>query len=155
TGLVLALLIVTLMPRAARVAGLALRDAARRIALGIRSIAARPLAALAVLATMGTIVAYRAHPVLVIPMGSGRETAFEHGLGSFDLLEGTRFRHLTAPAVLDLRDAGGGPWRIAVTASADGEPAVVPILDAGAGVVESALGPRWSVVEATAQAPTG
>ncbi|HEV7501523.1 MAG TPA: hypothetical protein VGQ33_16020, partial [Vicinamibacteria bacterium] len=154
-ALLLAFAIVRLMPWRARATAALVADAGRRVALGVRSIRPGPLAALAILAAVGTVAAYRAQPVLVIPMASGREIAFERGLGSFDSLDGVRFRHVTAPAELDLRDAGGGPWRIAVTASVAGAPRSVPILDAGSGAVSGMLGPQWSMVEAPAVAPTG
>lgn len=154
-GLAAVLTIEVLLPSRARAAWVVLREAAGRLAAGVRAMEWRPLAGLVVLAAAGSVIAYRVHPVLLIPMASGRETAFERGLGSLDSLDGVRFRHLAAPAELDLRDLGGGEWRIAVAAAVEGAPRPVPLVDPGSGAVEGRLGPEWTVVETGAHAPAG
>ena len=88
-------------------------------------------------------------------MGSGRETAFEDGLGSFDARDGVRFRHVATGASLDLRDLGAGAWRATVTAAAPGVPRPLPLVDAGDGLMEGTLGPEWSTHEIVARAPWG
>src|SRR5262249_32405853 len=113
------------------------------------------VAAILVLGVAGTVLAYWMQPVVVIPMGGGRETAFETGLGRFDARDGVRFRHVGTHAALDLRDLGGDAWRVSVTAAAPVEPRSLPLLDAGAGVVEATLGPEWSTQEIVARAAAG
>lgn len=132
------------------------REALGRLGTGGRALLRpMPLAALALLAAAGTTAAYRSRPVLVIPMGSGREAAFEEGLGSFDSAEGVRFRHVATRAVLDLGDLGSGEWRLTVTAAAPGSERALPLADVGTGPIEAPLGPAWSEHVLTAHAPFG
>jgi hypothetical protein len=151
----LLLLLVAVVPRHVRALGGVIVDAGRRLLAAGRALDSRSVAALVVLGAAGTVLAYRLQPVVVIPMASGRETAFEDGLGSFDSRDGVRFRHIATRATLDLRDLGGGDWRASVTAASPGGPRPLPLVDAGAGVVEAVLGPEWSTHELTAHAPSG
>ena len=151
----LLLLLVAVLPRHVRTVTAVIGETGGGLLSAGRALDPRPLLALVALAAAGTVLAYRLQPVVVIPMGSGRETAFEEGLGSFDARDGVRFRHLATRAHLDLRDLGGGPWRASVTAAAPGVPRPLPLVDAGGGVVEAVLGPEWSTHEIAAQAPTG
>jgi len=132
-------------------------DALGRLASAARALAHPvPLALLTLLASLGTVLAYRAKPVVSIPMGSGRETSFESGLGSFDAADGIRFRHVAAPASLDLRDlGGGGRWRATLTAAAPGPDRVLALADLGAGVSEGVVGSAWSEHEIAGPAPVG
>ena len=149
------LLLVTVVPQQVRAALSVAVDAGSRLLSPLRTLDPRPLAALVMLGAAGIVAAYRMQPVVVIPMGSGRETAFEQGLGSFDALDGVRFRHVAGRASLDLRDLGGGEWRASVTAASPGVPRSLPLADAGPGVVEAMVGPEWSTHEITAHAPSG
>ena len=76
-----------------------------------RTLDARPLGRAGGLGAAGTVLAYRLQPVVVIPMASGRETAFEDGLGSFDSRDGVRFRHVARGA--PPRPAGSRRRRVA------------------------------------------
>jgi hypothetical protein len=149
------LLLIAVMPEPVRAMGRRIAEVRRRIVLAARALKPAPLAALVLLSAAGTVLAYRMQPVLVLPMGSGREAAFESGLGTFDSVDGVRFRHLTSRAWVDLRDLGGGEWRVSVTAAAAGPPRAMPLFDVGTGVVEANVGPDWSAHEIAARAPTG
>ena len=151
----LLLLVVAVVPQHVRRVGAVIADAAGRFRAAGRALEPRPIAALVALGLVGTVVAYWMQPIVVIPMGSGRETAFEDGLGSFDARDGVRFRHVATGAALDLRDLGAGAWRATVIAAAPGEPRPLPLVDAGAGLVEATLGPEWSTHEIVARAPWG
>jgi hypothetical protein len=149
------LLLVALVPRHVRALGDVIVAAGRRLLAAARALDPRQVAALVALGAAGTVLAYRMQPVVVIPMASGRESAFEDGLGSLDSRDGVRFRHIATRATLDLRDLGGGEWRASVTAASPGQPRPLPLVDAGAGVLEAVLGPEWSTHELSAHAPSG
>jgi hypothetical protein len=129
--------------------------AAGRLVAAGRALEAAPVAGRVVLGIVAAVLAYWLRPVVVIPMGGGRETAFEEGLGSFDAHEGIRFRHVDKWAALDLRDLGGGVWRASVTAASPGEPRPLGLVEAGAGIVDAVIGPEWSTHEVVARAPLG
>jgi hypothetical protein len=144
-----------LRPRPLVTAARTLGEAAVHFGQAVRALDARRLAALAVLAAAAVTAAYRLQPVVVIPVGDGRETAFEHGLGSFDSVDGVRLRHLVGRATLDLRDLGAGDWRVSVTAAAPGEPRALALASAGGRTLEAPLGPAWSRHTLAVHAPAG
>jgi len=149
------LLLVTVLPeRVRRVGGVAV-DGARGLVTAGRTFEPGAVAAVSVLGVAGTVLAYWMQPVVVIPMGGGRETAFETGLGSFDARDGVRFRHVGTRATVDLGDLGASAWRVSVTAASPGEPRPLPLVDAGGGIVDATLGPEWSRQEIVARAPWG
>ena len=144
------------LPRPVRLVAAVIGEASGRLARALGALRPAPVLSIAILAAAGALAAYRLRPVVEIPLGGGRETAFEEGLGSFDARDGVRFRHLPARASLDLRDlGGGGSWRVDVTAALGGPSRSVPLLDLGRGPVAATLGPQWSTHEATAAAPLG
>src|SRR6185503_15090960 len=100
------LLAAAVVPQHVRRGAGVIGEAAGRLLAAGRALEPGPAAALAALAAVATLAAYWRQPVVVIPMGGGRETAFENGLGSFDARDGIRFRHLATRATLDLRDLG-------------------------------------------------
>ena len=149
------LLLVAVFPEHVRRFGGVVADAARRLVDAGRALELGPVAAVILLGAAGTVLAYWMQPVVVIPMGGGRETAFETGLGSFDARDGVRFRHVGTRAALDLRDLGGSAWRVSVTAASPGEPRPLPLVDVGGAVADATLGPEWSTHEILARAPAG
>src|SRR5262249_29992960 len=77
----IAIVVAWLAPRSAAGMSAILAEAARRLRGALPALGTRAVVALAALGAVGATLAYRAHPVIEIPMGSGRETAFEEGLG--------------------------------------------------------------------------
>ena len=150
------LLVVAVVPQhVRRVGGVIARRGGPPPAAG-RALEPGPMAALAVLAVVGTVVAYWMQPIVVIPMGSGRETAFEDGLGSFDARDGVRFRHVATRAALDLRDLGGRPLARDRDRGRAGRAASSAARGRGrAASWRRLLGPEWSTHEIVARAPWG